>query len=71
MAQGSVGFVDLGMIKGKIPDAVGFMETLKGGAVAGGREAAGDPGIILVEDLGDVDEPALIVVYVPLAPKKD
>ncbi|MCP4676931.1 MAG: hypothetical protein GY854_15720 [Deltaproteobacteria bacterium] len=59
------------VFKGDIRTAVGLKESLKSGIVSAGREAAGEPGIILLEQSQAADEPALMVLYVPLKPEKE
>jgi hypothetical protein len=55
--------------RGSLPDAGKMNEALKGGAMRAGRKTAGDSGIILLESPAAPGEPALMVLYIPLAPK--
>ncbi len=57
------------VLKGGIKDAVRLKKSLKGGVIAAGREAAGEPGIVVLEEASSDDTPFLIVLYVPLVPK--
>ncbi len=59
------------VFKGDIRTAIGLKESLRNGVVSAGREAAGEPGIILLEQSQSADEPALMVLYVPLKPEKE
>lgn len=56
------------VLKGKLAGAGHLKEALKGGVVAGGREPAGDPSIVLLETPAAPDDPVLMIVYVPLTP---
>jgi hypothetical protein len=45
-----------------------LIETLNGGVRAEGRQSSGDPTVILLEQPEGAGEPALLILYVPVAP---
>ncbi len=58
------------VMKGKVKDAFELKESLKVGAISGGRIASAEAGVILMENVSNPDEPVLMMLYVPLAPKE-
>jgi hypothetical protein len=56
--------------RGPVAKASVLFDKLKGGASSAGREIVGDPGIILLEKPDTPDDPALMILYVVLAPQE-
>jgi len=56
--------------RGPVAKASALFDKLKGGASSAGRETVGDPSIILLESPDTPDDPALMILYVMLAPQE-
>jgi hypothetical protein len=56
--------------RGPVAKASALFDKLKGGASSAGRQIEGDPRIILLESPDTPEDPALMIVYVILAPQE-
>ena len=56
--------------RGPVAKAASFIDRLKGGASIAGREPAGAPGVVLLERPETPEDPALMILYVALAPQE-
>ncbi len=54
--------------RGPLAGTAKLIETLKGGVMAEGRQTEGEPAVVLLEQPTGPGEPALLILYVKLAP---